>query len=161
MSFDHASPVRKSKIEPQTMYKHLLLATDGSELARKALQHGLELAKAFRAKASIVTVTKPWPHAAYGAAPRLVDLYKKTSAENAKAILASASEAGTAAGVVCTTLLVEESDPAEAIVASAKQQDCDLIVMASHCRGALGRLLLGSETLKVLTLSTVPVLVCR
>jgi nucleotide-binding universal stress UspA family protein len=145
------------------MYQHLLLATDGSQLAEKAVAQGLELAKALAARVTIVTATKPWPAAPYGTmpTPSLIDLYEKTSAENAVAILTASSEAAKRAGVACATLHVREEYPAEAIVAAAKEQGCDLIVMASHGRGAMGRLLLGSETVKVLTLSTVPVLVCR
>jgi nucleotide-binding universal stress UspA family protein len=77
------------------MYQHLLLATDGSEVAEKAIAHGVDLAKALKARVTIVTATKPWPAAPYGTipTPSLIDLYEKTSAENAVAILTSASEA--------------------------------------------------------------------
>ena len=145
------------------MYQHLLLATDGSELAQTAVAHGLDLAKALKAKATIVIATKPWPAAPYGTipTPSLIDLYEKTSAANAAGILASTSEAAKRAGVASATLHVKDIYPAEAIIATAKQQGCDLIVMGSHGRGALGRLLLGSEALKVLTSSAVPVLICR
>jgi nucleotide-binding universal stress UspA family protein len=145
------------------MYQHLLLATDGSEVAEKAIAHGVDLAKALKARVTIVTATKPWPAAPYGTipTPSLIDLYEKTSAENAGAILTSAGEAAKRAGVACATLYVKDKYPAEAIIATAKEQGCDLIVMASHGRGAVGRLLLGSEALKVLTLSGVPVLICR
>jgi nucleotide-binding universal stress UspA family protein len=145
------------------MYQHLLLATDGSELAEKAVAQGLDLAKALKAKVTVVTVTKPWPAAPYGTipTPSLIDLYEKTSAENAVGILASASEAAKRAGVAWVALHVKDKYPAEGIIATAKEKGCDLIVMASHGRGAVGRLLLGSEALKVLTLSTLPVLICR
>ena len=63
--------------------------------------------------------------------------------------------------MACATLHVKDKYPAQAIVAATKEQGCDLIVMASHGRGTVRRLLLGSEALKVLTLSTVPVLICR
>jgi nucleotide-binding universal stress UspA family protein len=145
------------------VYQHLLLATDGSQLAGKAVIQGLELAKDLRAKVTVVTVTAPWPAAAYGSipTPSLIDLYEKTSAENAAGILSSASEAAKKAGVTCATLHVKDQYPAEGIISAAKDKACDLIVMASHGRGALGRLLLGSEASKVLTLSPVAVLICR
>ena len=145
------------------MFQHLLLAIDDSELAGKALAQGLALAKQLKAKVTIVTVTKPWPAAPYGTmpSPSLIDIYAKTSAENAAHILSSAATAAEKAGVACTTLYIKDQYPAEAIIAAAKDHACDLIVMASHGRGALGRLLLGSEALKVVTLSPVPVFICR
>ncbi len=145
------------------MYQHLLLATDGSELAGKAVIQGLELAKHLQAKVTVVTVTAPWPAAAYGTipTPSLIDLYEKTSAENAAGFLSTASEAAKKTGVTCATLHVKDRYPAEGIISAAKDKACDLIVMASHGRGTLGRLLLGSEASKVLTLSPVAVLICR
>ena len=80
---------------------------------------------------------------------------------SAKQFLAASSEAAKRAGAARATLHVKDKYPAQAIVAATKEQGCDLIVMASHGRGAVRRLLLGSEALKVLTLGTVPVLMCR
>jgi nucleotide-binding universal stress UspA family protein len=145
------------------MYKHILIATDGSELAGKAVAQGLDFAKALGAKVTVVTVTEPWTAAAYGTipTPSLIESYDKASAENAARILASVGEVAKAKQVACTPLHVADRYPVEGILDAAKDKGCDLIVMASHGRRGITRLLLGSETVRVLTLSPVPVLVIR
>ena len=144
------------------MYKHILIATDGSELADRAIAAGLGLAQALNARVTVVTVTEPWSAMVIGE-PALafpLDDYEKAAAENAKRVLASAGSAAEDAGVVCET--VHASDfPAEGIIATAKDKGCDLIVMASHGRRGLSKLILGSQASRVLALSTVPVLICR
>lgn len=145
------------------MYKNLLIATDGSELATKAVEQGLGLAKALGAKATVVTVTEPWTAAVSGemsiAFP--VDDYEKGCAASAARVLAAASEIARKAGVACETQHVKDQFPAEGIVEAAKSRGADLIVMASHGRRGVTRLLLGSQANKVVTHSTVPVLICR
>ncbi len=145
------------------MYKHILIATDGSELAGKAVAQGLDLAKALGAKATVVTVTEPWTAAAYGTipTPSLIDSYDSASAENATRILASVAEVAKTKQIACDALHVADRYPVEGILETAKDKGCDLIVMASHGRRGIARLLLGSETIRVLTLSPVPVLVIR
>lgn len=145
------------------MYKHILIATDGSELGAKAVAQGLDLAKQLGAKVTAITVTEPWTAAAYGAipTPTLIKAYEKGAAENAAGILASVSDVAKNKQVACDPLHVKDHYPAEGIIDTAKAKGCDLIVMASHGRRGLARVLLGSETTKVLTLSPVPVLVCR
>ena len=144
------------------MYRHILIATDGSELARKAVAAGLALAKKLETKVTVVTATEPWSAMVIGE-PALVfpiEEYEKAAAENAARILAGASAAAKDTGVACETVHVSDF-PAEGIVATAKAKGCDLIVMASHGRRGLSKLLLGSQAMRVLTLSPVPVLVCR
>jgi nucleotide-binding universal stress UspA family protein len=145
------------------MFKHILIATDGSELARKGIDQGLALAKALGAKATAVTVTEPIAAMMVGEAAIALPLddYDKAAAANAAKILASVTAAATKAGVACGALHVKDQYPAEGIVEAAKSQGCDLIVMTSHGRRGLSKLLLGSQTTRVLTLSEVPVLVCR
>jgi nucleotide-binding universal stress UspA family protein len=144
------------------MYKHILIATDGSELAGKAVTTGLTLAKELGAKVTAVTVTEPWS-AMMSGEPALVfpiEDYEKVAAENAQRILAGVRDAAREAGIDCET--VHASDfPAEGIIETAKAKGCELIVMASHGRRGLSKLLLGSQATRVLTLATVPVLVCR
>jgi len=145
------------------MYKHILIATDGSELAAKAVDAGLGLAKQLGAKATAVTATEPWAalvsgEAAFGFPP---DEYEKAAAFTAARVLAGVTEAAARVGVACATLHAKDQYPAEAILEAAKTHGCDLIVMASHGRRGLTRLLLGSEAVRVLTSSTVPVLICR
>lgn len=145
------------------MYKSILIATDGSELAHKALAHGFALAKAVGAKVTVATVTEPWTAVVPGemgmAFP--VDEYEKGVAENAGNILGAAKREADATGVACETVHVSDQHPAEGILAAVKERGCDLIVMASHGRRGLSRLLIGSQTNQVMVHSTVPVLVVR
>ena len=145
------------------MYKHILIATDGSELAAKAVVAGLELAKRLQARATAVTATEPWAavvagEAALGFPP---DEYEKAAANAAAHVLAAVGEAAKRIGVGCATLHATDQYPAEGILEAAKAHGCDLIVMASHGRHGLSGLLLGSETQKVLAASKIPVLVHR
>jgi nucleotide-binding universal stress UspA family protein len=145
------------------MYLHILIATDGSELASKALAQGLELGQVLKARVTIVTVTKPLPMPAYGTLPAgpLIAAHEKATAEIAAQILASASEAAKRIGIACDTQHAKDEDIAGAIVGTAQSKGCDLIVMGSHGYRGLTRLLLGSVTIKVLTHSNAPVLVYR
>jgi nucleotide-binding universal stress UspA family protein len=145
------------------MYKNLLIASDGSELSEKAVTQGLALAKALNSKVTIVTVTEPWTAVVSGemgvAFP--IDEYEQGCAANAAKILAAATAKAKQVGVACETLHMKDQFPAEGIVEAAKQRSSDLIVMASHGRRGMSRLLLGSQANKVVTHSEVPVLICR
>jgi len=145
------------------MYKNLLIATDGSELADKGVTHGLELAKALGAKVTVVTVSDPWTSFITGevGASFPIDEYDQAREVSAKAILAAVAKRAADAGVPCEERYVKDQFPAEGILETAKKDGCDLIVMASHGRGGVQRLLLGSQANKVVTNSAIPVLVCR
>jgi nucleotide-binding universal stress UspA family protein len=148
------------------MYKHVLIATDGSDLAQKAESVGLTLAKALNAQVTAVAVTEPWEAFSMAALaergmPNPVADYDECMAAAANRILWSASETAKKISVSCATLHVKDRHPAEGIIETAKEQGCDLIVMASHGRRGISRALLGSQATKVITLSPVPVLVCR
>jgi nucleotide-binding universal stress UspA family protein len=145
------------------MYKHILLATDGSELAQHAVAHGLALAKQVGAKATIVTVTQPWTAVAYGELAVAVppDDFDRTMNQMADRTLAAANELAKKSAVECKTEHLVDLNPYQAILAKAEAIGADLIVVGSHGRSGLSRLLLGSETIKVLTHSKVPVLVWR
>lgn len=143
------------------MYKNILIATDGAEIGQKAVGQGLSLARALAAGATVVTVTEPFRGSGkMSFYPSAAD-YDKAVTANAQAILASAVEMARKAGVSCETLHVKDQFPAEGIIETGKRLGCDLIVMASHGRRGVSRLLLGSEANKVVTLSEVPVLICR
>ena len=145
------------------MYKHILIATDGSELAGKAVVAGLELASRIKAKVTAVTATEPWTAMMQGEPAALafpIEDYEKSAAENTRRILSGVQEAAQKQSVACETVHVNDF-PAEAIIATAKSKGCDLIVMASHGRRGVARMLLGSQATSVLTQSTVPVLICR
>jgi nucleotide-binding universal stress UspA family protein len=146
------------------MYKHILIATDGSEVARKGVDHGLSLAKSLGAKATIVMVTERWPVYAgpeWMPGPTEMAEYEARQKEAATTVLADVKAAADRLGIAAETVHVPEALPAEAIVATATERHCDLIVMASHGRRGLRRLLLGSQTSEVLVSSPVPVLVVR
>ena len=149
------------------MYKHILIPTDGSEVAQKGVDHGLALAQTLGARVTIITVTEPFPyHASAGAAgwvPMPVDLAGYAEAQKAWAdqVLKAAGEAAARQGVNHTLVHVPEAQPAESIISAARNGDCSLIVISSHGRRGLGRLLLGSQTMEVLSHSPVPVLVVR
>ena len=145
------------------MYKHVLIATDGSDLAGKALTQGLALAKALSARVTIVTVVEPWPAMTIGEAAIAFpyEEYEQAAMANAEDILSKAGEVAGKSGVSCETVPVKGSYPAEGILETAKSRDCDLIVMASHGRRGLTRLVLGSQANDVVTHSTLPVLICR
>jgi nucleotide-binding universal stress UspA family protein len=145
------------------MYKHILVATDGSELAAKAVTQALALAKALGAKVTAVTVTEPWTTMVVGEAALAfpVDEYEKAANANAEKALAGVKDAAAKAGVAVETVHVADQFPAEGILSAAKDRRCDLIVMASHGRRGLSRLLLGSQAVAVVTNSTMPVLICR
>ncbi|MBL8579184.1 MAG: universal stress protein [Mesorhizobium sp.] len=149
------------------MYKHILISTDGSDVAQKGVDHGLSLAKSLGARVTLVTVTEPFPFSATAAGagwvpgPADISSYEEGQKEFADTTLAKAKEAAQAAAVEVATVHVADARPAEAILDVAKTEGCSLIVMASHGRRGLGRLLLGSQTSEVLAHSTVPVLVVR
>ena len=145
------------------MYQHLLIATDGSDLAQKALTQGLALAASLHARVTVVHVTEPWA-AVVGGEMALgfpVKEYEIAAASRAESILSRVREAAKAAGVTCETLHVKDQFPAEGIIETAKSRGCDLIMMASHGYRGLTRFLLGSEANRVVTHSALPVLICR
>ena len=139
------------------MHKHILIATDGSKLAQKCVAAGLDLAKRFGAQVTAVTVSEPITHLVPDAS--LVDLPEDDDA--AREVLEEVSAAALQMEVPCATVHVRNQYPAEAILREAETKQCDLIVMASHGRRAIGRLLLGGEAVRVITQSHVPVLVCK
>ncbi len=145
------------------MFKHILIATDGSDLAGIGVDTGLGLAHQLQAKVTIVTASEPWQAAVGDAAPAFsfpIEEYEKAAAESAERILAAAGALAKQKGVASETVNAN-GFPAEAIVETAKARGCDLIVMSSHGRRGIRRLLLGSQASQVVTLSAVPVLVCR
>ena len=144
------------------MYKRILVTTDGSELSAKAVQSAVAMAKLTNAALTALSVKEPFPYSAISEMQpvppqEFYDAQERVAAGRVK----EAVDASLAAGVTCQGFTVEAVHPWEAILDHAKTQGVDLIVMASHGRRGLSALLLGSETQKVLTHSTVPVLVVR
>ena len=145
------------------MHQHILIPTDGSELSQKAIDYGMALAKSVNAKVTVMTVSMPFYTLAVepGMITDTPEQYGKRIATVAAKYLNVANEAALAAGVRCDTMHVEHGHPYLAIIETASQKSCDLIVMASHGRRGISAIVLGSEAVKVLTHSTIPVLVFR
>jgi nucleotide-binding universal stress UspA family protein len=135
------------------MYKHILIATDGSDLSGRAVRQGLGLSQALQAQATVITVTEPWDAVIIGEAAIVFPPaeYEKTSAANAAGILSLAREIAAEIGVSCETLHVKDHRPAEGIIETAKTKGCDLIVMGSHGRRGISRLVLGSQANEVVS----------
>lgn len=145
------------------MYKRILLPTDGTEFCERAIRHGVALAKLTQAKIVGLTVTQPL----HSAVPRsfipknLASIIHTETVKLAEAKLAVVERLAREAGVQVEAVRQSDDHPWVAIVHTAKDKQCDLIVMASHGRRGVSAIVLGSETQKVLTHSTVPVLVVR
>jgi len=145
------------------MYKNILVTTDGSEFSERAFGHAADLAKTLGAKLTAVTVTPPIQIVAIEGVvyPEDPERFQQMTNAQAKAALDVVAKTAAARGVPCELVQLESPQPYEGIIATAKDKGCDLIVMASHGRRGLSAFLLGSETQKVLTHSTIPVLVYR
>jgi nucleotide-binding universal stress UspA family protein len=148
------------------MYRHILIPTDGSELAGRAVRHGLALAKAVGAKVTALTVEAPFDVYTVPASRvyEMSDAFAE-HAERAKAhaqkVLNGVTEQARTTGVACETVQIEQDHPYEGIIEAAERRGCDLIVMASHGRSGIAAIVLGSVTTKVLTHTKIPVLVCH
>jgi nucleotide-binding universal stress UspA family protein len=145
------------------MYTNILLPTDGSELSGKAVEHGIALAKRIGAKVTVLTVSPPF-HTLTTDAQMIEDTpaeYKARMQKHAEKTLGAAAHVAQLAGIECKTVQVDHEHPYQAIVDTAKSKGCDLIVMASHGRHGISAIVLGSETVKVLTHCKIPVLVHR
>jgi nucleotide-binding universal stress UspA family protein len=145
------------------MFKHILIPTDGSDLSRKAVLYGVQLAKSCGAKVTSITVTDPYRAATMDAVLIPIDEqdYEEASRQMSERAMEQVKMAAEAAGIKCETLREIHDQAYRAIIDAAHALSCDLIVMASHGRRGISALLLGSETVKVLTHSTIPVLVYR
>jgi nucleotide-binding universal stress UspA family protein len=145
------------------MFKNILIATDGSDLAHKAVEHGIALAQALGATITALIVTEPFAMVAVD--PEMVSdtpaVYAKHARQFADKTLTGVERAARAAGIACRTVHAEHEHPYAAIIDTAKTQGCDLILMASHGRRGIAAVVLGSQTVKVLTHSKTPVLVYR
>ena len=148
------------------MYKHILVATDGTKLSNKAIKTAARLARSLGAKLTGVYVIPGYIPPAYAeAAIYIPDIspkrYREVSEKEARKALAVVEIEAQTAVVDCATLHVTNNQAWNGILKAARARKCDLIVMASHGRRGLSALVLGSETNKVLTHSRIPVLVCR
>ncbi len=149
------------------MYKNILIATDGSELAEKGVDQGVALAKETGAKVIFVSVTELLPSygivvaAEWASSPAAFQEYREAITKAATEILSKAKAKAMEIGVNAEAVHVENQSPAQGIVEAANAKNADLIVIASHGRRGVNKLLLGSQAAEVLSLSTVPVLVIK
>jgi nucleotide-binding universal stress UspA family protein len=144
------------------MYQHILIPTDGSDISRKAVAHAIALARATGASLRTLSVRDPFPYAAVSEVQAFSPQeYIEAQQGIAQTRVEEVRQACSEAGLACEAGVVEADHPWEAIIDQARQHGCDLIVMASHGRRGVSALLLGSETQKVLTHTTIPVLVVR
>jgi nucleotide-binding universal stress UspA family protein len=142
----------KGSDQGEAMYTHILIPTDGSELAGTAVEHGVGLAKRIGAKVTMLTVLPP---DMITADREMIEIRKERMQKQLDAV------AMQTAGVACETIQVKHEHPYQAIIDTADSKGCDLIVMASHGRRGISAIVLGSETVKVLTHCKIPVLVYR
>ena len=144
------------------MFKRILVPTDGSDITAKAIETAIGLAKSLGGQIDAMSVKEPFPYNAMSEMQPVppqeyFDAQQRISAARVQQV----QQACDAAGVTCEAHTVEADHPWQAIIDLAKTAHCDLLVMASHGRRGVTALLLGSETQKVLTHSTIPVLVVR
>ncbi len=144
------------------MFKRILIPTDGSDITSKAIDTAIGMARALGARIDAISVKEPFPYSAISEMQptppqEFFDAQQRIAQKRVDAVV----EACKACNVECQGFTVEALHPWEAIIDHARSQHCDLLVMASHGRRGVTALLLGSETQKVLTHSTIPVLVVR
>lgn len=145
------------------MFQHILVPTDGSLLSASVIDRVLDFARESGAKVTVVTVVEPVDFL-YATPVDLADTQaalRQHGMEQAARFLAEAERRAKALGVQCNVVQVENAHPFRAIIDTAKKAGCDLIAMASHGRRGVSALVVGSETNKVLTHSSIPVLVYR
>jgi nucleotide-binding universal stress UspA family protein len=147
------------------MFRNILVPTDGSALSRRAIKQAVRFAKEQKARVTGLYVAPPYEPRTLEDAGMLNFVsprqYEEKMRATARGHLKAIETAAAAAGVRCETLHALSNFPYDEIVRAARRRKCDLIYMASHGRRGISRLLLGSQTSKVLALSTIPVIVCR
>lgn len=147
------------------MFKHILIPTDGSDLSNKAVKKGIAFAKKLKARITAVHVVPEFRVVAdesfVALTPDAKKRFEADSRRHAESMLGTIVKQAKAHGVPCAAVAEANDLPYQQIIATAKNKKCDLIMMASHGRRGIASVLLGSETAKVLTHSTIPVLVVR
>jgi nucleotide-binding universal stress UspA family protein len=147
------------------MYKHILIPTDGTPLAEKAVASGIRFAREAGARVTLFTAVPEYqpPSESQVMARQVISFeeYARRSHDQADGILAAGAELARAAGVEFDTDYAESDRPAHAIVEAARRHGCDAVFMASHGRSGLSRLVHGSETYEVINESEIPTMVYR
>lgn len=146
------------------MYKHILIATDGSEPSKAAARSGLQLAKSLKADVLVVNISRPYKAVITLGGVDVMpsgDEYDKLCEKNAASILGAVEKEALDFGVPCRTKHIVDDHEWKAIIEAAESKKCDLIHMGSHGWSGLTALILGSQTQRVITHSKIPVLVYR
>lgn len=145
------------------MFKNILIATDGSEIAGRAVDHAVALAKSVNAKLTAVTVSEPFEAVAFTDTLGVINPsdYKKKCDEHAEKILDDVINRSLKAGVACEPVHKDSHWPYAGIIEAAEKSNADLIVIGSHGRRGLEGLLIGSQAAKLLTHTKIPTLVVR
>ncbi|MDR2155757.1 MAG: universal stress protein [Burkholderiaceae bacterium] len=147
------------------MYQRILVATDGSKLSNKAVKDAIELAASVGAELIALKVVPRYPQSYFeGSIPLSSDdmaRVEKQWTDEGQQVVEAVKNAGAAKDVKVKPIIARSDVVSDALIAAAKKHKADLIVMASHGRKGVKRLLLGSETQQVLTHSQIPVLVLR
>ena len=143
------------------MYRHLLVSTDGSRRSLPALRAAVRLAKALGARLTAVHVLAAYIPAGEAAFVESLPGFRRAAQARGREALAAFNAEARKVGVEAEAISMVGGEPWQALLQVARRRKCDCIVMASHGRGGLASLLLGSETQKVLTHSKIPVLVVR
>jgi nucleotide-binding universal stress UspA family protein len=141
------------------VYTNILIPTDGSELAGMAVRHGIALAQRIGGK--VIALTASPPFHTFTTDTQMIEDTPAQYQNLAEKTLDAIADAVRTAGVACEIVHVEHEHPYQAIIDTADARGCDLIVMASHGRRGIAAIVLGSETIKVLTHCKIPVLVHR
>jgi len=165
----HSSPIAAARVRINakefTMFKRILIPIDGSELALRAASTGITLAKEVGAEVVLLHAQAPYI-APYAAEVAMIDTkaqaaFEKAITEGSAALLDQAKKVATDKGVTAHTVHAVSSRPESLIEKTVKEMNCDLVVLATHGRGAVGRFVMGSVTSRLLPISSVPVLVYR
>jgi nucleotide-binding universal stress UspA family protein len=144
------------------VFRKILVPTDGTELSAKAINGAVEVARQLGAQVVGVTVIEPYSYSSLSEyRPESFEDYEARMEKVARQRLEKLESVAKAANVPVETVIARSFSPYEAIIETAKERGCDAIFMASHGRRGLNAVLLGSETQKVLTHSTIPVMVYR
>jgi len=144
------------------MFSKILVPTDGSELSLRAVRAAVELAKRLNASVVALTVVEPYAYASLSEfRPETIAEYERRADEVARERLVAVENIARQEGVGVESTVARSFSPYEAIIEAAQRQGCDAVFMASHGRRGLNAVLLGSETQKVLTHCTLPVVVFR
>lgn len=147
------------------MFKNILVPVDGSRLSHRAIKPAIDIALAFKARITGYYAAPEYRPEVWDeyVPPNFVtpDQFNKLSEKVARKYLSVVEKAAVRAGVAVSCFYTDSDVPYEAIIKAARDRKCDLIVMASHGRNGLSRLMLGSQTYKVVTLSKIPVMVCH